>query len=272
MIIIKNPLSKDWGFFWLIYILYIYYYRTYRGLQINGSTDIQTGNYTETLFSIRRTNFLYWFNTLIISGGVSTYTNTEVSPTIPAGNVGYRVATIDSINTGSFLTTGDVSASNLLLDGNATIRGNITMGGSGLDFGDDDTDNIVFKADISSSIIPDVHNAFNLGAEAKRWHHLYLHCGFTLGPGPMGFEVTASGVDLHSAPNGDGVRGDISASSSTFTHLETGTYLDIDVGSNLLIDVQGGIDINSTGSVDIDSDTIKIGNNVDRPIDIDSIP
>ena len=35
MIINRNPLSKDWGFFWLIYILYIYYYRTYRGLQIN---------------------------------------------------------------------------------------------------------------------------------------------------------------------------------------------------------------------------------------------
>ena len=97
------------------------------------------GNYTETgSLAYAEPIFFTDANTLIISGGVSTYTNTEVSPTIPAGNVGYRVATIDSINTGSFLTTGDVSASNLLLDGNATIRGNITMGGSGLDFGDDD--------------------------------------------------------------------------------------------------------------------------------------
>ena len=230
------------------------------------------GNYTETgSLAYAEPIFFTDANTLIISGGVSTYTNTEVSPTIPAGNVGYRVATIDSINTGSFLTTGDVSASNLLLDGNATIRGNITMGGSGLDFGDDDTDNIVFKADISSSIIPDVHNAFNLGAEAKRWHHLYLACGLTLGPGPGGLEVTSSGIDLHSAPFGPEVRGDISASSSTFTHLDVGTYLDVDVAGAITINGESTTAISSSGALSIDSETgINIGNTTDKPIDIDA--
>ena len=230
------------------------------------------GNYTETgSLAYAEPIFFTDANTLIISGGVSTYTNTEVSPTIPAGNVGYRVATIDSINTGSFLTTGDVSASNLLLDGNATIRGNITMGGSGLDFGDDDTDNIVFKADISSSIIPDVHNAFNLGAEAKRWHHLYLACGLTLGPGPGGLEVTSSGIDLHSAPFGPEVRGDISASSSTFTHLDVGTYLDVDVAGAITINGESTTAISSSGALSIDSETgINIGNTTDKPINIDA--
>ena len=128
------------------------------------------GNYTETgSLAYAEPIFFTDANTLIISGGVSTYANTEVSPTISAGNVGYRVATIDSINTGSFLTTGDVSASNLLLDGNATLRGNITMGGSGLDFGDASDDNVVFKADISSSFIPNNDDSFDLGSTSQRW-------------------------------------------------------------------------------------------------------
>ena len=71
------------------------------------------GNFTETgSLAYAEPIFFTDANTLIISGGVSTYANTEVSPSIPVGRVGYRVATIDAINTGSFLVTGDVSASN----------------------------------------------------------------------------------------------------------------------------------------------------------------
>ena len=132
------------------------------------------GNFTETgSLAYAEPIFFTDANTLIISGGVSTYANTEVSPSIPVGRVGYRVATIDAINTGSFLVTGDVSASNLLLDGNATIRGNITMGGSGLDFGDASDDNVVFKADISSSILPNNDDSFDLGSDSQRWKNGY---------------------------------------------------------------------------------------------------
>ena len=81
------------------------------------------GNYTETgSLAYAEPIFFTDANTLIISGGVSTYTNTEVSPQITAGRVDYRVATMDSINTGSFIVTSDVSASNLLLDGNDNKR------------------------------------------------------------------------------------------------------------------------------------------------------
>ena len=132
------------------------------------------GNYTETgSLAYAEPIFFTDANTLIISGGVSTYANTEVSPQITAGRVDYRVATMDSINTGSFIVTSDVSASNLLLDGNATIRGNITMGGSGLDFGDASDDNVVFKADISSSIIPNDTAKFDLGSDCFKMFGLY---------------------------------------------------------------------------------------------------
>ena len=162
---------------------------------------------------------------------------------------------MDSINTGSFIVTSDVSASNLLLDGNATIRGNITMGGSGLDFGDASDDNVVFKADISSSIIPNDNAKFDLGSDSQRWRSLYQSGALDIQGGP---------IDLHSDTY-------ISASSGTFTHLDVGSYLDIDVAGNTTFDGQGTLSVSSSGALKIDSPTsIGIGTNSDAPIDIDS--
>ena len=219
------------------------------------------GNYTETgSLAYAEPIFFTDANTLIISGGVSTYTNTEVSPQITAGRVDYRVATIDSINTGSFLVSGDVSASNLLLDGNATVRGNITMGGSGLDFGDASDDNVVFKADISSSFIPNNDDSFDLGSDSQRWKTAYFSNLNLSGS----LYVIGGPIDLHSDTY-------ISASSGTFTHLDVGSYLDVDVTGNTTFDGQGTLSISSSGAFKIDSPTsISIGTNSDAPIDIDS--
>ena len=219
------------------------------------------GNYTETgSLAYAEPIFFTDANTLIISGGVSTYTNTEVTPSISAGRVGYRVATIDSINTGSFLVSGDVSASNLFLDGNATVRGNITMGGSGLDFGDASDDNVVFKADISSSFIPNNDDSFDLGSNSQRWKTAYLSNLDLSGS----LYVIGGPIDLHSDTY-------ISASSGTFTHLDVGSYLDVDVTGNTTFDGQGTLSVSSSGALKIDSPTsISIGTNSDAPIDIDS--
>ena len=219
------------------------------------------GNFTETgSLAYAEPIFFTDANTLIISGGVSTYANTEVSPQITAGRVDYRVATMDSINTGSFIVTSDVSASNLLLDGNATIRGNITMGGSGLDFGDASDDNVVFKADISSSILPNNDDSFDLGSDSQRWKTGYLSNLNLSGS----LFVDGGPIDLHSDTY-------ISASAGTFTHLDVGSYLDVDVTGNTTFDGQGTLSVSSSGALKVDSPTsIGIGTNSDAPIDIDS--
>ena len=70
--------------------------------------------------------------------------------------------------TGNVTTTNDLSVGgNLTVTGNATISGNLT-------FGDADTDNIAFTGEISSSLIPDTDNAFDLGTSSKAWKDLYL--------------------------------------------------------------------------------------------------
>jgi len=82
--------------------------------------------------------------------------------------------------TGSLGVQGDinatgynVTASNLSLLGSASIAGDITLGGN-LTVGNADIDVIKFLAEVSSSIVPDVNNAFDLGSGSKYWKDLYV--------------------------------------------------------------------------------------------------
>jgi len=75
--------------------------------------------------------------------------------------------------TGALNVSGDITGSNLQLSGDAFISGNIVLGGN-ITVGDSDTDFVTFGAEISSSIVPDVHNAFDLGSSTKNWRNLHV--------------------------------------------------------------------------------------------------
>lgn len=82
--------------------------------------------------------------------------------------------------TGSLGVQGDinatgynVTASNLQLLGSASIDGDIIIGGN-LTVGNADLDVVKFLAEVSSSIVPDVNNAFDLGSGSKYWKDLYV--------------------------------------------------------------------------------------------------
>jgi len=82
--------------------------------------------------------------------------------------------------TGSLGVQGDinatgynVTASNLSLLGSASIDGDITIAGN-LTVGNADVDVIKFLAEVSSSILPDVNNSFDLGSSAKSWRDLHV--------------------------------------------------------------------------------------------------
>ena len=74
---------------------------------------------------------------------------------------------------GNISVGGDITGSNLRLSGNADIDGNINLGGN-ITVGDATTDFVKFGADVSSSIIPDVDNAFDLGSSTQAWKDLYV--------------------------------------------------------------------------------------------------
>jgi hypothetical protein len=70
--------------------------------------------------------------------------------------------------TGNSTLSADLSVGgNLTVTGNATITGNLT-------FGDADTDTVSFAADVTSNIIPDITNTYNLGNSTKKWKDIHL--------------------------------------------------------------------------------------------------
>jgi hypothetical protein len=108
-------------------------------------------------------------NITSLTGSNANVTNITGS-TISGSNV--RVTSDMSVG-GKVVVDGDISGSNLNLTGNATIDGNIVLKGS-ISIGDQTTDLVTFGADVSSSILPDVNNAFDLGSTSKYWKDLYV--------------------------------------------------------------------------------------------------
>jgi predicted acyltransferase (DUF342 family) len=132
--------------------------------------------------------------------GVSFYNSTDKNLYIlkAAGNTRLDLAgaVSGSAITPLSITTGVITGSNLYLSGNATIDGNITLGGN-ITVGDSDTDFVTFGADISSSIIPDVDIAFDLGTNSKRWRTIYAQQGvFTSASGSFSGSFVGDGSGL----------------------------------------------------------------------------
>jgi len=87
------------------------------------------------------------------------------------------VSTIES-NADIDITPNGTGTTEVLKDlnvfGDMYTPGNITFDGT-ITLGDADTDNVTFESDISSDIIPDSNNTYDLGSESKRWETLYTN-------------------------------------------------------------------------------------------------
>lgn len=86
---------------------------------------------------------------------------------------------------------------NVRIDGNLHATGNITADGN-LVFGDNDTDNIIFNAQIGSDIIPDLNNNYSIGSNTKNFKDLYTYLinGASLTTGG----AVVGGIDLSIRP------------------------------------------------------------------------
>ena len=71
------------------------------------------------------------------------------------------------------LTTSLAITGNLEVDGDITFRAGSGSGGT-LTFGDLNTDNIIFNADVQSSVVPDTTANYNLGSASKQWNNLWV--------------------------------------------------------------------------------------------------
>ena len=76
----------------------------------------------------------------------------------------FKDAYIDSIT-----TTGNVA-----VGGNLTVTGTTTFNGGTITMGDAATDNVVFGADVDSSIIPDDDDTYDLGSSSQQWRNIFI--------------------------------------------------------------------------------------------------
>ena len=71
--------------------------------------------------------------------------------------------------------TGNLAVGgNLTVAGNATVTGTTTFNGGTLTLGDSAADNVVFGADVNSSIIPNTDSTFDLGSASQEWRDIYI--------------------------------------------------------------------------------------------------
>ena len=185
---------------------------------------------------------LNWSDLFLDSGAVVNFDNGNVTLTHETG----KLVTSGHIS-GSATTTGSFGFLNIA--GDAVIGGNIT-------FGDADTDNIAFTGEISSSLIPDSDNAFDLGTSSKAWKDLYLQGDVILtdagqlktNAGNLTVDSTAANLVL------DGHTGvDIDASNSGTVSIDGAGGINIGTAANVAVDFNAStLDIDTTGAVTID--------------------
>jgi hypothetical protein len=118
--------------------------------------------------------------------------NTTLGTLVVGGATGDIV--LSSAGTGSTGNFGAISGSGLDITGNANIAGNLTLGGQ-LTIGDNTSDTVNVVASLSSSLIPQTTNVFDLGSASKIWRDLYISTGSIKFVNPAGTVVSTLSVN-----------------------------------------------------------------------------
>jgi hypothetical protein len=154
------------------------------------------------------------------------YVNTTLGTLVIGGATGDIV--LSSTGTGSTGTFGAISGSGLDITGNANVGGNLTIGGQ-VTIGDNTSDSVNVVASLSSSLIPQTTNVFDLGSATKIWKDLYISTGSIKFVDPGTNTVVGT---LSSNAGGDfKVAGEISG--STINGLGNATLYSTSVNSRL---------------------------------------
>jgi hypothetical protein len=171
------------------------------------------------------------------------YVNTTLGTLVIGGATGDIV--LSSTGTGSTGTFGAISGSGLDITGNANVGGNLTIGGQ-VTIGDNTADTINVVASLSSSLIPQTTNVFDLGSTSKIWRDLYISTGSIKFVDPGTGTVVGT---LSSNADGDfKVAGEISG--STINGLGNATLYSTSVNSRLAAAESFSSSLDSTFATD----------------------
>ena len=142
------------------------------------------------------------------------YVNTTLGTLQIGGDTGD--ITLGASGTGSQGSFAGISGSSLDITGNAKIDGNLTLGGN-ITIGDNTSDSVNVVASLSSSLIPQTTNIFDLGSATKFWRDLYISTGSIKMVNPANNQV----VTTITAVAGGGIQiGNVQISTSSIAFVD----------------------------------------------------
>jgi hypothetical protein len=149
-------------------------------------------------------NFLFSGNTILNDSDDITISATGLGSAVVASAVSTDSILINTSGIQSLRSNEDIDLtpnglgqtvfnSMVDVDGNLHVTGNITFDGS-IVIGNNDTDNFILNADLSSDLIPNITDTYALGSQSKQWDTLstVLVNGATLSSGG----AVVGGIDI----------------------------------------------------------------------------
>jgi uncharacterized coiled-coil protein SlyX len=118
-------------------------------------------------------------NNLLVGVSGSSYITLAALGTEVSGNIliAGDISASGNITSSQLYVENIISASNLYLENDATIQGNIILGGT-IYLGDGSgSDTIIVNASLSGSLVPDTDNEYTLGTQSKRYSESYIVSG-----------------------------------------------------------------------------------------------
>jgi hypothetical protein len=178
--------------------------------------------------------------------------------------------TLGSTGTGSTGNFGAISGSGLDITGNANVAGNLTLGGQ-LTIGDNTSDTVNVVASLSSSLIPQTTNVFDLGSADKIWRDLYISTGsikFVDGT------TVVKSLSLNTLTNLETATGSSNTSIASLNDYTSSLKTSLSVsGSNLTVlgnlTVQGDITTINTANLLVEDHIVEIAIGANTSLEAD---
>lgn len=216
-------------------------------LSKDGNTDIDlTGNIEGNVISGVTINSLTGsratFNTFVSSSALNVSGNTQMGGTL-------FVDGDTSINADLYITGNTIQTGSIDLTGNVTLGGNITIGNQ-------TTDLVVFQGEVSSSILPELNNEFDLGSGTQAWRN--LHVSGTAYVGVLQADsISLSGITVFEdlIVNGDTFLGNDSGDN---VYISGSTYVGTLTNNRVVIAGTNGL-LEDDANFTFDGTTLKVG-------------
>lgn len=152
------------------------------------------------------------------------------------------------------------------ITGSLEVTGNLTVGGN-LTLGDAATDSVSFAADVTSNIVPNASDTYNLGSDSQRWDTLYLSGSISASGGPHIIESTTTNIFNSTTTTAITATTTLSAKGNTGASFgdDTGTWEFSGTGglsetgmTTISMTPSSTVDVDAGGAVTIDSSAAAI--------------